>query len=439
MNDYEGQAVYNLTDTCVKPLQLQQLLALDVNCMLITRRGESGTVKTAAVTDRTNRLLNALLATQNQSIELKPYSKISDCYNALISRQTDAVICTTASAAWIMNSHGMRKINVSSFPGVTLELSGCVRRESNILRSILNKGVSTMGADMQSIIASNTVAESGSLVAVLETASSEVLLIVFTGLVLLIIWLIVMLAENHKHQKEKSEILAAKARNEQRSLQLAAEEKATAEKDSFFSSISHDMRTPLNAIIGFSDLARKEPVTPAVDDYLAKIESSGKLLLELINDTLTISKINSGKMVMGIETETDFNSSAMYLKHKCGHEFITAYSSVMDGFGCSACESNLSEKQMLDKVISASSNGHYSAAGNIDRLNGSIVLVDDSGATHRINRFYSYLYCGNRNYKAAKSYAEINEVLKKYGKFTLVKRDNTGLTIFHDCTLSDQH
>ena len=135
---------------------------------------------------------------------------------------------------------------------------------------------------------------------------------------------------------------------------------------------------------------------------------------------------------MGIETETDFNSSAMYLKHKCGHEFITAYSSVMDGFGCSACESNLSEKQMLDKVISASSNGHYSAAGNIDRLNGSIVLVDDSGATHRINRFYSYLYCGNRNYKAAKSYAEINEVLKKYGKFTLVKRDNTGLTIFHE-------
>jgi signal transduction histidine kinase len=272
-----------------------------LNCMLITRRGESGTVKTAAVTDRTNRLLNALLATQNQSIELKPYSKISDCYNALISRQTDAVICTTASAAWIMNSHGMRKINVSSFPGVTLELSGCVRRESNILRSILNKGVSTMGADMQSIIASNTVAESGSLVAVLETASSEVLLIVFTGLVLLIIWLIVMLAENHKHQKEKSEILAAKARNEQRSLQLAAEEKATAEKDSFFSSISHDMRTPLNAIIGFSDLARKEPVTPAVDDYLAKIESSGKLLLELINDTLTISKINSGKMVMSLE------------------------------------------------------------------------------------------------------------------------------------------
>jgi signal transduction histidine kinase len=272
-----------------------------LNCMLITRKGETGTVKTAAVTDRTSRLLKALLATQNQDVELKSYGRISDCYDALISRQADAVICSTASAAWIMNSHGMRKITVSSFPGVTLELSGCVRRDADTLRSILNKGIGTLSADMQSIIARNTVAESGTLIAILETASSEVLLIVFSALVLLVIWLVVMLMKNHRHQKEKSEILAAKARNEQRALQLAAEEKATAEKDSFFSSISHDMRTPLNAIIGFSDLAKKEPVSPEVADYLDKIGSSGKLLLELINDTLMMSKINSGKMVMTLE------------------------------------------------------------------------------------------------------------------------------------------
>jgi aspartate/methionine/tyrosine aminotransferase len=44
MNDYEGQAVYNLTDTCVKPLQLQQLLALDVNCMLESIKLDYGVI-----------------------------------------------------------------------------------------------------------------------------------------------------------------------------------------------------------------------------------------------------------------------------------------------------------------------------------------------------------------------------------------------------------
>jgi signal transduction histidine kinase len=78
---------------------------------------------------------------------------------------------------------------------------------------------------------------------------------------------------------------------------IAEREAAVAAKDRFFSDISHDMRTPLNAIIGFSGLARR-PGTPEEkkDDYLDKISASGQLLLELISDTLTISQAGSGKL-----------------------------------------------------------------------------------------------------------------------------------------------
>ena len=81
---------------------------------------------------------------------------------------------------------------------------------------------------------------------------------------------------------------------------LMLEKEATIrEKDRFFSDISHDMRTPLNAILGFSVLAQQPKVTEETKDmYLKKIESSGKLLLDLVNDTLTISKVSSGKMTM---------------------------------------------------------------------------------------------------------------------------------------------
>ena len=74
-------------------------------------------------------------------------------------------------------------------------------------------------------------------------------------------------------------------------------EAALASRDMFFSDISHDMRTPLNAIIGFSMLAQKPGLPgPSKDGYIRKIEASAALLLDLINDTLTISRANLGKL-----------------------------------------------------------------------------------------------------------------------------------------------
>ena len=76
-------------------------------------------------------------------------------------------------------------------------------------------------------------------------------------------------------------------------------EAAVQAKDKFFSDISHDMRTPLNAVIGFSALAKQPGLSAAQkDEYLTKIQASGKLLLDLINDTLAVSRANSGKLLL---------------------------------------------------------------------------------------------------------------------------------------------
>jgi CheY-like chemotaxis protein len=77
---------------------------------------------------------------------------------------------------------------------------------------------------------------------------------------------------------------------------MLREKEATRAKDLFFSNISHDMRTPLNAVIGFASLARKPELSEAQkDDYLKKISTSGNLLLDLVNDTLSISRMTNGK------------------------------------------------------------------------------------------------------------------------------------------------
>jgi signal transduction histidine kinase len=60
--------------------------------------------------------------------------------------------------------------------------------------------------------------------------------------------------------------------------------------------MSHDIRTPMNAIIGYTGLALKEDSPPEVRDYLEKIDGSSRHLLALINDILEMSLIESGKI-----------------------------------------------------------------------------------------------------------------------------------------------
>ena len=74
-------------------------------------------------------------------------------------------------------------------------------------------------------------------------------------------------------------------------------ERSTRAKSTFLSNMSHDIRTPMNAIIGYTMLARKEEnMSPKTAEYLTKIETSSQHLLALINDVLDMSRIESGKI-----------------------------------------------------------------------------------------------------------------------------------------------
>ncbi|MBR7024610.1 MAG: amino acid permease [Selenomonadaceae bacterium] len=74
-------------------------------------------------------------------------------------------------------------------------------------------------------------------------------------------------------------------------------ERSNKAKSTFLSNMSHDIRTPMNAIIGYTNLIKKEPGLPQrTKDYLDKIEASNNHLLSLINDILDMSRIESGKM-----------------------------------------------------------------------------------------------------------------------------------------------
>lgn len=82
---------------------------------------------------------------------------------------------------------------------------------------------------------------------------------------------------------------------------LASANAANEAKTAFFSNMSHDIRTPMNAIVGFSALLEKYADDPViVRDYIKKITSSSRYLLQLINDVLDMSKIESGKASLNL-------------------------------------------------------------------------------------------------------------------------------------------
>ncbi|MDM8559971.1 response regulator [Candidatus Parabeggiatoa sp. HSG14] len=103
--------------------------------------------------------------------------------------------------------------------------------------------------------------------------------------------------------QQQNETLETVVKALQKAKQTA--ETANLTKTQFMANISHELRTPMNAIIGYSELLKEEAEDLSATDFISdidKINMAGKHLLDLINDILDLSKIETGKMELCLET-----------------------------------------------------------------------------------------------------------------------------------------
>ena len=108
--------------------------------------------------------------------------------------------------------------------------------------------------------------------------------------------------ERQQSRQRREREAERETHNKQLAEALAAAQAASSSKTMFLSNMSHDIRTPMNAIIGFTSLLAKDAENTAkVKEYTKKIMASGQHLLGLINDVLDVSKIESGKAVLTVE------------------------------------------------------------------------------------------------------------------------------------------
>ena len=206
--------------------------------------------------------------------KIKEYDTSVEVEKAVQSGEADCFVVKAGQSLKTLANSKMRSIFL------TKSGTSCfaVTRENTTLMNILNKTIQTLPDSRLS-----------SQFCVYENAPGKVTLteyikdnlrvvsIGFVSVVLVIVWIIVYLL-----------IKARKA-------QIQAE-KANAAKSNFLFSMSHDIRTPMNAMLGYSELMKKELTDPKLIDYQEKIEQSGNLLLSIINNVLDMARIENGKV-----------------------------------------------------------------------------------------------------------------------------------------------
>lgn len=139
-----------------------------------------------------------------------------------------------------------------------------------------------------------------------RTVNQSILIVVAVMLVAFLVCCVLYFLNQRQQNKARKEREAEREiQNRQLAEALQAAQIASNSKTMFLSNMSHDIRTPMNAVLGFTALlARDAENTDKVREYTKKIMSSGQHLLSLINDILDVSKIESGKVVLNFEQFT---------------------------------------------------------------------------------------------------------------------------------------
>lgn len=258
----------------------------------ITRAG-TNEIKSAAVPECNAEWTRNVISKLGTKIDLKVYTNSSSCFEKLKSGKVDAVVCTQAAATWLLNRNRSSDYVVSSLGDATWNVSSAFRLgdEGNKLRSIVDKTITVDDGFIDQIITKDTLQDSADLSTIFDQlpvytiATIAVILIIL--LVMAVVAIIVII-----HQRKKEREL-----NEQQN-ELAISTEANKARHAFFGAVSHDMRTPLNGIVGFTDMALDSDDPKEIKNYLKKIKISSKILDSLVNDTLIMSRIENGKYVL---------------------------------------------------------------------------------------------------------------------------------------------
>ena len=223
---------------------------------------------------------------------------LPDAKDMLMNEKADCFLLGTSKALKYDNHRDFKSIPLTK----TMEACFAVRNGEGTLLTILNKTLKTMPSDM--LTSALAIYDSTTDKVTFSDFIKDNLPVVFvtSGLFTLSIIGVILVFLRKARKAEASAKLAAddtQKLNDRLETALKKAEAASLAKTSFLNNMSHDIRTPMNVILGYAQLMEeelKEKDLPETKEHLEKLQQSGKLLLSIINNVLDMARIESGKM-----------------------------------------------------------------------------------------------------------------------------------------------
>lgn len=221
--------------------------------------------------------------------EIVMYDGIEACIDAVNSGETDSTLLSALRVSQLLN--GEKKLNIITLSD-SEKLCFGVAAGNKALLQILNHGLSILG---ESYGLNHTHRYLDTVVTYTLTDVIQDHVWLFIGLLTVLLILIVTYFI-HREQEQKKAAQHELKQKELLEKALCAAKQASVAKKVFLQNMSHDIRTPMNAVLGFTNLAiQAGGDTEKTQDYLSKIKISGNHLLGIVNEVLEISRIESGQ------------------------------------------------------------------------------------------------------------------------------------------------
>ena len=253
----------------------------DFYMKLITRSGQPE-IKKVAVVPGTYIAYYIENATDYAVVECESYAA---CINAVLDKRADVTYCNSPIGNYYSTFPKYRRLSFLTAYDFETAYSMAVSKSSEqILVDVLNKSLQCLSSTELSRIF-ETQLNSRQVTLVDFFYSNPIVSVGVIVLFLVISLTMAFMIFYSRRIKKKNQQLAI----------------ANNAKTDFMSRMSHDMRTPMNGILGLTQLTREETEPEVIRANLEQIELSGRVLLDLINDTLDMNKIESGKLELHLK------------------------------------------------------------------------------------------------------------------------------------------
>ncbi len=255
----------------------------DITPVIIYKGKEySSCLSTIAVTE-TSLYSELMVSLLFPDAEIKQYGTQEECLEAVANGKVGATVIPSSKINLLNESPLTKSLSFAEM-AKRQELAMFTTRENRRAATIINKAIDQSSNILNGVVlAQNSVSEKKMTLQDVLTEYAGFVIGVSFVIIFVLLLLLYSLSVSRKKQME-----ALKEAQDANAANIA--------KTTFLNHMSHDIRTPMNAIVGFTDIAMKRKPDKEVEDCLKKIRQSSEYLMTLINDVLDISRIESGKL-----------------------------------------------------------------------------------------------------------------------------------------------